>query len=54
MTDYLGCHLIARKLREVGVECIFGVVGIPVVEFARACQVCLNVAISRYYYVEST
>lgn len=34
----LGEEQMARSLANAGVTCIFGVVGIPVVGFAMACQ----------------
>ncbi|RKP05704.1 thiamine pyrophosphate enzyme, N-terminal TPP-binding domain-containing protein [Thamnocephalis sphaerospora] len=33
-----GATIIARSLRTLGVEVVFGIVGIPVVEVAEACQ----------------
>lgn len=34
----LGEEQMAKSLANAGVTCIFGVVGIPVVGFAMACQ----------------
>jgi 2-hydroxyacyl-CoA lyase 1 len=36
-TDVLGSVIIARNLSKLGVEYIFGIVGIPVIEVAQAC-----------------
>jgi 2-hydroxyacyl-CoA lyase 1 len=38
MDKLYGATIIARSLRALGVQVIFGVVGIPVVEVAEACQ----------------
>ena len=38
MTTLDGGHIVARTLQQLGVQVIFGVVGIPVMEVAEACQ----------------
>lgn len=34
----LGCNIIAKSLRDQGVQYVFGIVGIPVVELGIALQ----------------
>ena len=36
--DVTGMHILAKSLKENGVEVIFGLVGIPVTEVAYICQ----------------
>ncbi|KAI4456600.1 2-hydroxyacyl-coa lyase [Holotrichia oblita] len=38
MADIDGNTLLARSLKEQGVEYVFGIVGFPVIEFGMACQ----------------
>ncbi|KAI9594156.1 2-hydroxyacyl-CoA lyase 1 [Syncephalis fuscata] len=38
MTTLDGAHIIAHSLKQLGVTVIFGIVGIPVLEVAEACQ----------------
>jgi 2-hydroxyacyl-CoA lyase 1 len=37
MSDITGAQLVARTLRDLGVDVVFGIVGIPVIEVAQAC-----------------
>ena len=37
MSDSTGAEYIASNLQGLGVEVVFGIVGIPVIEVAQAC-----------------
>jgi 2-hydroxyacyl-CoA lyase 1 len=37
MSDFTGAQYIASNLQGLGVEVVFGIVGIPVIEVAQAC-----------------
>jgi 2-hydroxyacyl-CoA lyase 1 len=37
MSDITGAQLVARTLKDLEVDVVFGIVGIPVIEVAQAC-----------------